>query len=474
MARPSSLNRREFLALGAALAAGAGWAAGESRPQPPNIVLIVADDLGWADLSCYGSRFHETPRLDALAAGGVRFTQAYAACPVCSPTRASLMTGLYPARIGLTDFLGGKKSPEDSPLAPAPYVNHLPLELTTLPELLRGAGYTTAALGKWHLGGADSPPEANGFDVSLGSELGGGVAGFFAPKWRLGKEVAPAKDGEYLTDRLTEEACKYIRAQSRAKPFFLYLTHFAPHIPLQAKPEWLAHFEEKKGKLGAAIGPQDNALYAAMLASLDEGVGRVVDTLKAAGLDDNTVVVFTSDNGGLSVQEGANTPATSNAPFRAGKGYLYEGGLRVPLIVSGWGPRGAVCDARVCSVDLLPTFCMAAGVERAALPSTLDGVSFAGALEDPAAPQERGDLFWHYPHFSNQGGRPGSAIRRGNWKLIEWHETGAADLYDLAVDPGETTDVRAANLETARALTEALHAWRAAVGAKMPVKKAIS
>jgi len=467
------LNRREFLTLGAAMAttaATAGRAVANTPPQPPNIVLIVADDLGWADLSCYGSRFHETPHLDALAAGGMRFTNAYAACPVCSPTRASVMTGLYPARIGLTDFLGGRKSPEESPLAPAPYVKHLPLELTTLPELLQAAGYSTASLGKWHLGGAESLPEAHGFDVSLGSEFGGAVAGFFAPNWRLGKDVVPKNEGEYLTDWLTDEACGYIRAQSRTKPFFLYLSHFAPHIPLHAKPEWIAHFEAKKSSLGAGIGPQDNALYAAMLASLDEGVGRVMDAIKQAGIADNTVIVFTSDNGGLSVEEGPHTPATSNAPFRAGKGYLYEGGLRVPLIVSGCNTRVQASDAQVCSVDLLPTLCTLAGIPQGNLPQPMDGTSFNDALN--GTPKERGDLFWHYPHFSNQGGRPGSALRRGNWKLIEWHETGQVELFDLGVDPGETTDVHTANTATARELTQALHTWREAVGAKMPVKKA--
>lgn len=467
----SNFNRREFLALGAALAASSGLARGETSQKQPNIVFILADDLGWADLGCYGSLFFETPRLDALAAGGIRFTQAYAACPVCSPTRASIMSGLYPARIGLTDFLGGKKSPEGSPLAPAPNAKNLPLDLTTLPELLRGAGYATAALGKWHLGGADSPPEAHGFDQSLGA-VGGGAAGYFAPKWWLGAEPQPARDGEYITDRLTEEACTYIKTK-RDQPFFLYLTHYAPHIPLQAKQELLGRFEEKKAKLGAGIGPQDNVLYAAMLASLDEGVGRVLDALKEAGLDDNTIVVFTSDNGGLNVVEGANTPATNNAPLREGKGYLYEGGIRVPLIVSGRGLSGALCDSPVCSVDFLPTLCDVAGVPRTSFPSTLDGVSAKALLDAPATARDRGDLFWHYPHFSNQGGRPGSAMRRGDWKLIEWHETGAVELYDLKADPGETTEVGAVNREIAQEMLAALHAWREAVGAKMPIKKAI-
>jgi arylsulfatase A len=469
---PDPLRRRDFLRLSAALAATAGFSHAEMPAQRPNIVFILADDLGWADLGCYGSRFHETPRLDALAKQGIRFTQAYAACPVCSPTRASIMTGQYPARIGITDFIGGKRSPEDSPLRPAPNLNALPLSLSTLPELLHGAGYTSAELGKWHLGGVESPPTAHGFDEDLGNEIGGGGAGYFAPKWWL-RTAQPAAEGEYITDRITSEACKYIRGrQGKDQPFFLYLTHVAPHIPLQAKPELVAKFEEKKRAMGEGIGPQSNAIYAAVLASLDEGIGKVLDTLQETGLDENTIVVFVSDNGGLNVVEGANTPATDNAPLRGGKGYLYEGGIRVPLLVRWPGAAaGAVCDAPVCSTDFLPTLTAAAGIAREQLPTDIDGKPFNALVSDPASSSRDGDLFWHYPHFSNQGGRPGSAIRRGDWKLIEWHETGQAELYDLRNDPSETTEVSAVQPERAKELLAALHAWREAVGAKMPLPK---
>lgn len=469
---PTDLNRREFLRLGAALTALAGTAPAENAAKPPNIVFILTDDLGWRDLGCYGSTFHETPRLDALAQEGVRFTQFYSACPVCSPSRAAIMTGLYPARVGLTDFLGGQRSPEDSPVRPAPYVSHLPFDLTTLPEALKAHGYTTAILGKWHLGGADSPPEAHGFDKSLGTEIGGGGAGYFAPKWWLSKDLTQNEDGKYIVDRLTDDACAYLRAP-KDKPFFLYLSHFAPHIPLQAKPEDLAHFEEKKSKLSGDLGAQANVIYASIIAAIDRSVGRVLDTLKEAGLEENTVVIFTSDNGGLSVHEGANTPATDNSPLRMGKGYLYEGGLRVPLIVRwpGTTPKGAECTAPCINTDFLPTLCAAAGVPKEDLPP-LDGVSIAPLLHDPKAAFDQGDIFWHYPHFANQGGRPGSAIRRGDWKLIEWHETGQIELYDLKTDPGEAADVSAAQSSVAKELQEALHAWRERVGAKMPPKKA--
>lgn len=473
--RQNKLSRRDFMGRaglsGLALALGAA-ARGAGAAKAPNIVFILADDLGWADLSCYGSKYHETPRLDALAQEGVRFTQAYAACPVCSPTRASLMTGQYPARVGITDFIGGKRVPDDAKVLPCDYLHSLPLALTTLPELLRGAGYTTAQLGKWHLGGAESPPDAHGFDTVLGNEIKGGGAGYFAPKWFLNTTL-PAAEGEYLTDHLTGLACDYIARQKGGdKPFFLYLAHHTPHIPLQAKPELLAKFEAKKAALGAGIGPQSNALYAAMLASLDEGVGKVLDTLKANGLDENTIVIFMSDNGGLSVVEGPNTPATSNAPLRMGKGYLYEGGIRVPAIVRWPGVHGgAVCHAPICSTDLLPTLAAAAGVKPGSLPSEVDGKSFAPLLEHPEIATRDGDLFWHYPHFANQGSRPGSAMRRGDWKLIEWHETGKAELYDLKVDPSETTDVAPSHTELVQELTAALHAWRESVGAKMPAPR---
>ena len=469
----SQLDRRSFLALGAAALALPGLPAQAAPQRPPNIVFILCDDLGWADLGCYGSRFHETPRLDALAAGGLRFTQAYSACPVCSPSRAAIIAGQYPARIGLTDFLGGKRSPDDSPLRPAPYVKHLPLALTTLPALLKAQGYATAAIGKWHLGAADAPPTAFGFEQSLGGELGGGIAGFFGHKWRAGDSLVPKSDNEYLTDRLTDEACRYI-AEQADRPFFLYLSHFAPHIPLQAPADLVTRFEQKRDSLGAALGPQHNPHYAAMLSALDSGVGRVLDALETHGLADNTIVIFTSDNGGLNVIEGPNTPATSNTPLREGKGYLYEGGIRVPLLVRwpGQVPAGATCAQPVIGTDTLPTLCEAAGVPRTAWPATLDGISDLALYRAPNTSPPARDLFWHYPHFSNQGGRPGSVIRRGDWKLIEWHEGPRVELFDLAQDPSESTDVAAANPEIRGTLRAALHAWRDAVGAQMPSPKA--
>ena len=327
----------------------------------PNVVVIVADDLGWADLGCYGSRFHQTPALDRLAREGMRFTQAYAACPVCSPTRAALLTGKYPARLNLTDWLPGRPDMPSQKLLRPDFRRELPLEETTLADVLHAAGYATAAIGKWHLGGAGFGPEQQGFDLNIAGDAAVSRRELFRPYQQNGKVLpglGQAPEGEYLTDRLTAEAEKFIE-KNRERPFFLYLAHFAPHIPLKAKAE-LAHKYEEARKPGQ---PQNNPIYAAMLDSLDAGVARVVQKLEELKLAERTVVVFTSDNGGLATLEGPDTPATSNAPLREGKGYLYEGGLRVPLIVKwpdGINPEG-VSEAPVCSIDLVPTLAKICG-----------------------------------------------------------------------------------------------------------------
>jgi arylsulfatase A len=427
----------------------------------PNIVVIVADDLGWADLGCYGSRLHQTPALDRLAREGMRFTQAYAACPVCSPTRASLLTGKYPARLNLTDWLPGRQDMPSQKLLRPDFRHELPLEETTLAELLRTTGYATAAIGKWHLGGAGFEPEQQGFDVNIAGDAAGSPKSYFAPYQQNGKfppglENAPA--GEYLTDRLTAEAEKFIEKNSD-RPFFLYLAHFAPHIPLKAKAELVRKYEALR-KPGL---PQNNPIYAAMLESLDEGVGRVMQKLEELKLAARTVVVFTSDNGGLATPEGPNTPATSNAPLREGKGYLYEGGLRVPLIVrwpEGIKPDG-LCETQVCSIDLVPTLAEICGVVP---PTRVDGLSLAPLLSKMGELPAR-SLFWHYPHYSNQGGRPGGAIRDGDDKLIEFYETGRLELYDLKIDPGESTNLIDRFTDKAARLAAKLRDFRRSVAA---------
>src|SRR5258708_32727125 len=295
-----------------------------------NVVFILADDLGWADLGCYGSKYHQTPHLDKLAADGARFTQAYAACPVCSPTRAAIMTGKYPARLGITDWLPRRPDRPDQHLRRPKLVEELPAPEITLPAALKAAGYVTGHVGKWHLGGKGAGPQQRGFDVNVGGDQAGSPLSYFAPfknkEGRAMPGLEKAPDGEYLTDRLTAEAEKFIDT-NRDMPFFLYLSHYAPHIPMKAKADLVAKY--KPGK----PGEQGNPIYAAMLESLDDSVGRVVKKHDDLKLTDRTVVIFTSDNGGLCTNEGPNTPPTINAPLRDGKGYLYEGGLRVPLIV---------------------------------------------------------------------------------------------------------------------------------------------
>jgi arylsulfatase A len=442
-----------------------GLAAGPALPAAeaprPNVLVIVVDDLGWADLGCYGSTFHETPHIDRLARRGVRFTDAYAACPVCSPSRAAILTGKAPARLHLTDWLPGRPDrPSQKLLRPA-FRQHLPREEVTLAEALKPAGFASASVGKWHLGPAPFWPEHQGFDLNVGgTQTGSPPGGYF--RFRT-PSLEARDDREYLTDRLTEEAAAFIE-RHKDRPFLLYLAHYAVHIPLQAKPELLARYRAKP----AGDSAQSNPIYAAMLRSVDEGVGRIVRTLEGLGIADRTAIVFTSDNGGLSVKEGPDTPATSNAPLRAGKGYLYEGGIRVPLIVAWPGVTrpGAVCDVPVTGQDLAPTVLDIAGV-RPPPDRPIDGESLVPLLRR-GGPLRREALYWHYPHYSNQGGKPGGAIRRGDLKLIEWYEGGPPELYDLKRDPGEHHDLAAERPDDAARLRARLAAWRASVGAQMP------
>ncbi|HVV99245.1 MAG TPA: sulfatase, partial [Planctomycetaceae bacterium] len=393
--------------------AGCFTSALSAAENKPNVILIVADDLGGVDLGCYGSKFHRTPNLDRLAAEGMRFSESYAACPVCSPTRAALLTGKWPARLHLTDWLPGRPDMPSQKLNRPKIRQQLPLEEITLAEAFKSAGYTTGHIGKWHLGGEGFGPKEQGFDSNIAGDAAGSPQSYFAPFKRgnhqmPGLEDAPA--GEYLTDRLTTEALKFIDKHA-AEPFFLYLPHYTVHIPLNAKPEMVAKYPPE----APFNGSQNNPIYAAMLESLDEGVGKILEKLKQQGLDERTIVVFTSDNGGLAIVEGPHTPATSNAPYREGKGYLYEGGVRVPLIVKWPGQvrAGSVSKTPVCSIDLFPTLLEICGITTDAKP---DGRSLVSELRGQA-PLERDALYWHYPHYANQGGRPGGAIREGDFKL---------------------------------------------------------
>lgn len=452
---------RQVVIVGALLLAFRANALAADVPRP-NVVLILMDDLGRNDVGCYGSTYHRTPNIDRLAGRGVKFTDAYAACPVCSPTRASILTGKYPARLHLTDWLPGRPDRADQRLARPAITQHLPLEEVTLAEALKAAGYATGAVGKWHLGGKGFLPTDQGFDVNVAGDQNGSPATYFAPfknkqgRFMIGLEQAPV--GEYLTDRLTTEAERFIDA-NKSRPFFLYFAHYAVHIPLMAKPEVIAKYPA-----GGKPGTQNNPVYAAMVESMDDSVGRIVKKLDDLGLAKNTLVIFTSDNGGLSVQEGPHTPATTNAPLREGKGYLYEGGIREPLLIAGPGVAkpGTVCETPVCSIDLFPTILELCGVRSDAKP---DGVSIAPLLRGGSI--DRDALYWHYPHYANQGGRPGGVVRSGDLKLIEFYETGRHELFDVRRDIGEKQNLAADRPDVVRLLAAKIELWRVSVEAQM-------
>ncbi len=435
--------------------------AAEARP---NVVLILADDLGWADLGCYGSKFHQTPHLDRLASEGMRFTHAYAACPVCSPTRAAVLTGKYPQRFNLTDWLPGRADQPAQRLKRPVIRQELPLEAVTLAEVLKDAGYVTGHIGKWHLGGKGFEPTQQGFLTNIGGDHTGTPLSYFAPFQRNGRfmpglETAP--DGEYLTDRFAAEAEKFLD-QHHDKPFFLYLPHNAVHTPLQARQDKIDQFKPAAEKSG--VGTQRNPVYAAMLASLDDAVGRVLKKLDDLKLTDKTLIIFTSDNGGLATLEGMPAPATINSPLREGKGYLYEGGIRVPLLVKWPGRiKPAVNSSAVCSIDLFPTITEACLGKPAA---DVDGVSLLPVLEGKGAVPNR-DLFWHYPHYANQGSRPGAAIRSGEFKLIEFYENGRRELFNVAQDAGEGRNLALDQPTLVEELSKKLEAWRKQVDARL-------
>jgi len=445
-----------------------------SEKAPPNIVFILADDLGWSDVGCYGAQFHQTPNLDRLAQQGMRFTDAYAACAVCSPTRASIMTGKYPARLHLTDWLPGLKDSPAYKLNRPDILKFLPLEEYTVAEALKAGGYQTAFFGKWHLGEEEEYyPEHQGFDINVGGCGKGHPPSYFSPYGIPNLPDGP--EGEYLNDRLTDEALKFLD-QVKDKPFFLYLPHYAVHMPLQAKKETIEKYKAKADKLPADrtvytddLGRpvrqvQDNPVYAAMMESLDESIGRVLDRLSELGLDKNTVVIFTSDNGGFST--GRGTPSC-NLPLRMGKGWPYEGGVREPLIIRWPGvvKPGSVSSEPVISNDYYPTLLQIAGLPLRP-EQHQDGQSILPVLKGGSL-RER-PLFWHYPHYHGSGSRPNGAVRLGDFKLIEWYEDMSTELYDLKNDLGEKTDLSAKMPEKTAELRQLLHDWRENVNALMP------
>jgi len=457
----------------------------DAEPERPNVVCIVADDLGWRDLGCQGSSFYETPNIDRLAREGTRFTDAYASCPVCSPTRASVQTGQYPARVGITNYIAGRA---EGKLLEPEYHHALPHEGTTLATALGEAGYDTAFVGKWHLGGAeqDSLPTDHGFDVNVaGCEWGLPSNGYFGP-WDVPTlEEDPEDEGRYLPDRLGEEAASFVEAHDD-DPFFLNYCPYLVHTPLQAPEEAIERYERKRASLGlddrTAVEidgrfpaehkkdrrirrrrVQSHPTYAAMVEALDRNVGRLLDALERTGQLEETVIVFTSDNGGLATAEGS---PTTNRPLCEGKGWMQEGGNRVPLIVRWPGVTDgpALCEEPVTTPDIYPTLLGAAGARIPDDP--LDGVDLRPALEGDTL--EREAIFWHYPHYGNQGGTPSAAVRTGDWKLIEFFEDDGLELYHLDDDVREKRDLSDHRPEKRDALYARLREWREDVGARMP------
>jgi arylsulfatase A-like enzyme len=450
-----------------------------AEESPPNVIVFLVDDLGQRDLGCYGSTFYETPHVDRIAREGMRFTDAYAACPVCSPTRASLMTGQWPQRLGITDYIGAPRRPEDwkrnTKMVPATYSDRLDLAAPNVAKQMKLSGYATFFAGKWHLGPEGWWPEKQGFDINMGGIDQGGPYGgnkYFSPYEN--PRLSNGPPGEHLPDRLASETIRFIE-ENKEKPFLAYFSFYSVHTPLMARKDLQAKYDSKRKRLGLVEKwgreqdrdvrlVQEHAVYAAMVEAMDLAVGRVLDALDRLGLSDNTLIIFTSDNGGLSTSEGW---PTSNLPLRAGKGWMYEGGIRVPYIVR-W-PKvvapGTVNPTPISSPDLYATL-LDVTKQKPQTNQFVDGQSLVPLFQGKTL-QER-SLYWHYPHYGNQGGAPGAAIRRGNHKLIEWFEDDHIELYDVRNDIGEETDLTSQQPELAKQLRDDLHRWQKEVHAKFP------
>ncbi len=452
----------------------------------PNIVFFLIDDMGWMDVGFNGSKFYETPNIDKLAKEGMQFTNAYAACPVCSPTRASIMTGKYPAGMKTTDWFGAPQPEEaakdknwsNKKLLPASYIENLPLEEFTIAEALKATGYKTFIAGKWHLGENEKYwPENQGFEINKGGNKKGHPDSYFSPY--NNPRLTDGPTGEYLGDRVAAETVSFIEA-NKNNPFFAYVPFYEVHTPMQAKDSLIKKYQQKKERLGLTdefIVRADNKktrvsqslpVYAAMVESMDNAIGAVLNKIKQASLDENTIIVFFSDNGGLSTSEGS---PTSNIPLRAGKGWLYEGGIREPMIIKYPYKikQGTVSDVPVISNDFYPTLLHLANLPLLKQQHT-GGVSLAPLFANKKI--KRDALYWHYPHYGNQGGSPGAAIRMGKWKLIEWYENNTVELFDLQNDVGEKNSIAEANATTKNKLLTMLHKWQKKQHASMPILNA--
>jgi len=453
----------------------------KEEPQKPNILFILADDFGYHDMSVMGSEFYETPNIDRIANEGMIFTDGYAACQVCSPSRASIMSGKFPARHGITDWIGAKtgedwrKQGRHNKLLPPEYVHNLPHEYTTLPEAMKEIGYKTFFAGKWHIGGKGSWPGDHGFDINKGGwDVGSPKGGYFAPWENPNLESGP--DGQNLSMRLAKETVEFIK-NNKDTSFFAYLSFYAVHGPIQTtKEKWakyrqIAH-ENGIAETGFEMGHflpirqvQDNPVYAGLVEAMDDAVGEVLTALDEMGLDKNTIVVFTSDNGGVAAGDAF---ATSNHPLRAGKGYQFEGGIREPYFIKMPGMQGGQKNSTpVTGTDFYPTLLELAGADLRP-EEHVDGVSLVPLLNGGSIDER--PLIWHYPHYGNQGGRPSSIIREGKWKLIHYYENGREELYNLETDIEETRNLADENPELAAGLSKKLFAMLNEMGARYPEK----
>ncbi|SHF59180.1 Arylsulfatase A [Mariniphaga anaerophila] len=454
----------------------------EPGQQKPNILFILADDFGYYDTGVTGSNFYETPNIDRIANEGMTFTYGYAACQVCSPSRASIMTGKFPARHGITDWIGApvgeawRKAGRFNKLLPPDYVHNLPHEYVTLPEALKEAGYKTFFAGKWHLGSEGSWPENHGFDINKGGwDKGSPKGGFYAP-WE-NPRLPNGPNGESLTMRLAHETAKFMK-EHKDTSFFAFLSFYAVHAPLQTTHEKWEKYRQKAEHMGIAetgfeMGHflpirqvQDNPVYAGLVETMDDAVGVVLNALDELGLAENTIVIFTSDNGGVAAGDAF---ATSNKPLRAGKGYQFEGGIREPYFIKiPWlNIAGEKTNVPVSGTDFYPTLLELAGANLKPEQHS-DGLSLVPLLNGKTLPER--PLIWHYPHYGNQGGEPSSIIRLGEWKLIHYYEDGRKELYNLKTDLAETNDVSAKHPELTRQLSEQLFSYLNEVGARFPEK----
>jgi len=453
--------------------------AARAEKRSPNFVFFLVDDMGYMDIGANNpDTFYETPNIDALAASGIRFTNGYAANPVCSPTRYSIMTGKHPSRVDATNFFSGARPGR---FRPAVLNDRMPVSEVTMAEALKEAGYQTAFLGKWHLGPTQEFwPENQGFDFNVGGQHRGHPKSYFSPY--SNPKLSDGPKGEHLTARLTNEATRLI-GEMKDEPFLLYMAYYTVHTPLQAPKDLVEKYRRKAESVESDLEEfapeeqvfpnsknkrlvrqvQKHATYAAMVETLDDSVGRILNRLKELKLEEDTIICFTSDNGGLSTSEGS---PTSNLPLRGGKGWLYEGGIREPFLIRwpGVTKPGTTSDVPVVSTDFYPTMLDMAGIEPKP-EQHVDGRSLAPLIKD-GTPPERDAIFWHYPHYSNQGGIPGAAVRMGNFKLIERFEDGRCHLYDLSADIGEKNDLAADMPDKVDSMKARLHAWYKDVDAK--------